>query len=105
MATLEERYGNRMEGPDEMTTRDEITDQLRNYIRAEFEIEADDGEFTDDVHLFDYGYVDSLGAVKLMGYIEEAFGVEITNKDLMMHAMNTLNEIAAVVADKVAVAR
>ena len=33
-----------------------VKDILRNYILEHFEIEADDPDFADDVHLFDYGF-------------------------------------------------
>jgi methoxymalonate biosynthesis acyl carrier protein len=81
---------------------DEIRGKLTTFIMEKFEIEQDDEDFGPDVHLFDYGYVDSLGAVVLMSFIEETFGVQITNKDLMMYSMNTINEIAEVIEKKVA---
>ena len=45
---------------------DDIKQNLRGYIVQRFTVPADDVEFTDDVHLFDYGYVDSFGAVELV---------------------------------------
>ena len=36
-----------------------VKDTLRSYIMEHFEIPADDPDFGDDVHLFDYGFVDS----------------------------------------------
>ena len=83
-----------------MFSKDEIKNKLRNYIIEEFEIEEDD-ELEDDTHLFDYGYVDSFGAVKLTDFVEETFNVEITNKDLIMYPMNTIEEIAEVIEMKV----
>jgi methoxymalonate biosynthesis acyl carrier protein len=82
--------------------REEIQETLTAFIRERFEIEEDDDEFTPDVHLFDYGYVDSLGAVTLIGFVEEKWGIQITNKDLMMHPMNTVNEITSFITEKVA---
>ncbi|KNF08359.1 acyl carrier protein [Gottschalkia purinilytica] len=83
-----------------MFDRTEIVEKLTDYIVEEFEIEEDD-DFDGDVHLFDYGYVDSFGAVEIMSFIEKTFGVEITNKDLIMYPMNTINEIAEVIEMKV----
>lgn len=42
-----------------------VKETLRNYILEHFEIEADDPDFGDDVHLFDYGFVDSWAQRKL----------------------------------------
>ena len=77
-----------------------VKDTLRSYIMEHFNIEADDPDFDDDVHLFDYGFVDSLGATEIVLFLEETFGVQITQKDIILYAMNTVNEIAGVVERK-----
>ena len=77
-----------------------VKDTLRSYILEHFNIEPDDPDFDDDVHLFDYGFVDSLGATELVLFLEETFGVQITQKDIILYAMNTVNEIAGVVERK-----
>ena len=77
-----------------------VKDTLRSYIMEHFEIPADDPDFGDDVHLFDYGFVDSLGATEIVLFLEETFGVQITQKDIILYAMNTVNEIAGVVERK-----
>lgn len=82
-------------------TEEQIADQLYAWIKEAFEID-DDPEYTKDVHLFDFGFVDSLDSTEIVNYVEETFGIEITQKDIVMYPMNTVNEIAAVVATKVA---
>ena len=52
------------------------------------------------MNLFDEGFVDSLGATEIVLYIEEAFGVQITQKDIILYPMNTVREIAQVVERK-----
>lgn len=76
-----------------------IVSQLDAYIREHFEI-GDDPDYATDVHLFDYGFVDSLGAVEIISYVESAFGCEITQRDITLYPMNTVEEIASVVAGK-----
>ena len=73
--------------------------QIHDYIIETFGIEADE-DFTGDVNLFDYGYVDSLDAMTILSYLESNFGIEISQRDLMLHPMNTINELAAVVKIK-----
>jgi len=80
---------------------DEIRTVLRTFIMEKFEIPADDADFDDDVHLFDYGYVDSFGAVTIIDFIKERFGVEITDMDLVTHSLNTINEVSALIAERV----
>ena len=73
---------------------EEITKTLRQYIVERYEIPAGDADFTDDVHLFDYGYVDSFGAVDLVSFVQQAFGIKVSQSDMIAYAMNTINEIA-----------
>jgi methoxymalonate biosynthesis acyl carrier protein len=79
-----------------------IAQHLDEHIRERYEIEADDDDFTKDVHLFDYGYIDSIGATALIAHIEQKYGIQVTNQDLMLHSMNTVNEIATFITKKTA---
>ena len=77
----------------------DVKEILRDFIREEFNIN-DDPDFTDDAHLFDMGFIDSLGATQVILFIEEKFKIEITQKDLILHPMNTVDEIALVIENK-----
>lgn len=84
-----------------MQEQDLIT-QLENHIRERYEIEADDDDFGPDVHLFDYGFIDSIGATALIAHIEKTYGIQVTNQDLMLYPLNTIVEIAALIHKKTA---
>jgi acyl carrier protein len=73
---------------------EEITKTLRSYIVEHYAIPAGDPDFTDDVHLFDYGYVDSFGAVDLVSFVQDTFGIKDSQGDMIAYPMNTINEIA-----------
>ena len=77
-----------------------VKDTLRDYIIRYASIEPDDPDFSDDVDLFDYGFVDSLGATEIVLFLEETFGIEITQADITLYPMNTIDEIAGVVEQK-----
>ncbi|SFL90448.1 Acyl carrier protein [Paenibacillus sp. 1_12] len=78
----------------------DLLSQLEAHIRNRYEIEPDDDEFTNDVHLFDYGYVDSIGATALIAHIEQTYDIQVTNQDLMLYSMNTVREIADFIQKK-----
>ena len=78
----------------------DIENKIETYIRDYFEI-GDDPDLTLDTHLFDEGFVDSLGAVQIVSFVEETFNIEITQKDLTLYPMNTINEIAEVIKTKI----
>lgn len=72
----------------------DMTKTLRDYIVQHYSVQPGDPDFTDDVHLFDYGYVDSFGAVDLVSFVQQAFGITVSQSDLIAYPMNTINEIA-----------
>ena len=82
-----------------------VRDEIERFVRAKFEIPRDDPDFSHDVHLFDYGYVDSFGAQELITHIESTYKIKIGNDDLVKFPMNTLNEISRFVVDRQAGAR
>jgi D-alanine--poly(phosphoribitol) ligase subunit 2 len=79
---------------------EQLAAELETHIRDRYEIEADDDDFSRDVHLFDYGYIDSIGATALIAHVEKTYGIQVTNQDLMLYSMNTVNEIASFIAQK-----
>ncbi len=76
-----------------------VSETISEYIKDKFEI-GDDPDFSNDVHLFNEGFVDSFGAVEIIHFVEETYGISITQKDITLFPMNTVNEIAAVVESK-----
>jgi acyl carrier protein len=80
----------------------DLLEQLEAHVRNRYEIESDDDDFTVDVHLFDYGYIDSIGATALIAHIEKTYSIQVTNQDLMLYSMNTVREIADFIHKKTA---
>ncbi len=71
---------------------------LRDYIVTQFSIPAGDVDFNDEVHLFDYGYIDSFGAVHLLNFVQTKFGINVGQADLIAYPMNSIGEIATFVS-------
>jgi methoxymalonate biosynthesis acyl carrier protein len=76
----------------------DIAERLRAHIVELYNVPASDVDFTNDVHLFDYGYLDSFGAVALVAFVESEFHVVVSQADRIAYAMNTINEIAEFVS-------
>ncbi len=77
-----------------------IAETISEFIVNQFEI-GDDPDFSNDVHLFNEGFVDSFGAVEIIHFIEQTYNIQVTQKDITLFPMNTVNEIAAVVESKI----
>ena len=74
--------------------QEEIAARLRTYIRERFEIPADDPDFTDNTDLFNYGYIDSFGAVDLTKFVEEAFSISVSDADWTTRPMSTVKDLS-----------
>lgn len=81
-------------------TLEQIQSQIYDYILKKYELEGDP-DYTMDVNLFDYGYLDSMGATEVIAWLEETYTVEFSQKDIILYPMNTVEEIAQVVWEKV----
>jgi methoxymalonate biosynthesis acyl carrier protein len=69
--------------------------EVRNYIREQYKVAEDDPDFSDDVHLYDYGYIDSFGAVRLVTHLESRFAIKFTPADLAAVPLRTVQEFAS----------
>ena len=78
----------------------DLLNALEAHIKSRYDIDEDDDDFSVDVHLFDYGFIDSIGATALIAHIEKTYGIQVTPQDLMLHPMNTVREIAAFIHSK-----
>ena len=78
---------------------EEIIQTLEDYIREQFDI-GNDPDYNSEFDLFEYGFLDSMGAMEVIAYIEEEYSIEITQKDVVLYPMNTIAEIAEVIANK-----
>jgi acyl carrier protein len=70
---------------------------VEDFVRREFSIGAADKNFDHNVDLFEDGYVDSVGVIELLAFLESAFGVEIPEEDLFSPEFSTIQGIAGIV--------
>ena len=72
---------------------DKIKDDIRNYIINKSKIQSNDTDFNDDLNLYKYGYLDSMDSMSVVFFIEENFNIKITKEDILMHNLQTINNI------------
>lgn len=81
-------------------TLEMIKENLYNYILEQYDLQGDP-DYTTDVNLFDFGFLDSMGATEVIIWLEETYNIEISQKDIILYPMNSVDEIAEVVFGKV----
>jgi len=76
------------------------TEPLRRFIREEFEF-PDAAELSDDRELFP-DVIDPRGIVPLADFVEETYGIRLSEEDLRGHAVNfrSLRAIAELIDRK-----
>lgn len=74
-----------------------VRSRLEQFIREIGSISPNDRDFDQQSELFDSGYLDSLGVVSLTAYIDEEFGVTMTEEMLFDERFNTIAGIAEII--------
>ena len=73
---------------------------IAGYIRENFLYARPDYALRDDARLLDEGIVDSMGAVELVAFLEDQFGVSIPDDEITEDNFGTIASIAGFVSRK-----
>ena len=77
----------------------DTTDLIHDFIKQRFPL-ASSKELTQDLSLLDSGIVDSLGILDLVGFIEEQFGVEAQDDDLVPENFDSIAALTRFVSER-----
>jgi acyl carrier protein len=78
-------------------TEQDVAAAIEEFARREFSIKASDQRFDRSVDLFDDGYVDSIGVIELIQFLESTFAIDIPEEDLFSSEFSTIDGIARIV--------
>jgi acyl carrier protein len=79
-------------------TEQDVAAAIEEFARREFSIKASDQRFNRSVDLFDDGYVDSIGVIELIQFLESRYAIDIPEEDLFSPEFSTIDGIARIVA-------
>lgn len=74
------------------------TEPLRDFIRKQFLFD-DEGRLEDEDPLFP-DVIDSLGVMEVVSFVEEEYGVEIDEDELLVENFKTLSAMSALIDGK-----
>lgn len=80
----------------------DIHDTLRRFIVENFLFGQPDPSVTDDAPLVENGVLNSTGVLELVAFIEDHFGMEVGDEELVNENFGSINAIAAFVTRKTA---
>ena len=76
-----------------------IDERVRDYIIENFLLGGDQ-DLSASQSLLDSGIVDSTGVLELVGFLEQSFGIEVQDADLVPENLDTVANITAFVRRK-----
>lgn len=75
-----------------------VAERIEAFVRERFSVSAGDPRFGRAVDLFGGGYVDSIGFVELLAFLEDEFGVDVPEDELLSDQFTCIDGMACVVA-------
>ena len=78
----------------------DIRETLRAFIVESFLFGQPDPAMTDDAALVEMGVLNSTGVLELVAFIEETFGMEVDDTELVHENFGSIDAMAAFVARK-----
>ncbi|MBU8567946.1 acyl carrier protein [Virgibacillus pantothenticus] len=77
-----------------------IKEKVRPYIVKNLTVFDDEVEILDTDDIFNLGFVNSLFAMELVGFIEQEFNITIETEDMEISNFNTINNIESLIEKK-----
>jgi acyl carrier protein len=82
------------------TTQSVLKDQIRTFILENLASVKGITSFQDDESLMDNGVIDSLGIFRLVSFLEEDFGVRISDEEINPENLKSVDTIEQLVITK-----
>ncbi len=79
----------------------EKKEKIRQFIIETFLFDADDAALDDDESLLDLGIIDSTGVLEMVAFVEEEFGIEVKDEELVPENLDSISNLAAYIEKKV----
>jgi acyl carrier protein len=78
----------------------DIKQKLRAFIEDHMVVQEEDVQLKDSDPIFELGFVDSLFAMQLIGFIQNQFQVQIESADLDLANFRSIDRMAAFIHEK-----
>ena len=76
-------------------------DPIRTFIFENFLFDADESALKNDDSFLEKGIIDSTGVLELVEWLEEEFGIQIEDEELIPENLDSVNLLAAFLKKKV----
>jgi acyl carrier protein len=80
----------------------EIEPQIRDYVARNLLFSDDGFGYDDDASFLQEGIVDSVGVLELVLFVEETFGVEVDDQEIVPDNFDSVDKLANYIRSKAA---
>jgi acyl carrier protein len=80
----------------------EVKARLREFVSGNFLLGKSASELGDTDSLLEKGIVDSTGILEFVGYLQETWGIEVADEELLPENFDSISNLAAFVIRKTA---
>ena len=84
----------------EPNAREDIRGQFKEFISSNFVVPAGEDGLRDDASLLEEGVLDSTGVLNVVMFIEETFGIEVEDEELVPENLDSIDKLVAFVERK-----
>lgn len=78
----------------------EIEGQIRRYVLESFLFTTDDTRLDSRASFLEEGVIDSTGVLELVAFVEETFGIEVNDEEILPENFDSVVKLAAFVKAK-----
>jgi len=78
----------------------DVKEQIRQYVAENFLFSDNGFELDNDESFLDAGVVDSLGVLELVTFVEENFGVQVADDEIVPDNFDSVNRLADFIGRK-----
>jgi acyl carrier protein len=77
-----------------------VKEQICQFLAENFLFSSNGFELGDDVSLLEEGVIDSTGVLELVMFVEESFGLQVPDEEIVPANFDTVNNLAAYIQRK-----
>jgi acyl carrier protein len=75
----------------------ELSEKIKDFIRTDVCPDLNLERIDDDESLIESGIVDSLGVLKILAFLDESFGIDLSAEEIKLENFRTIRMICALI--------
>jgi len=77
-----------------------LDQEIRDFVRENFLFGDESETLEDDTSFLEQGFIDSTGVLELVTFLEQRFGIEIADDELVPENLDSIRRVVAFVESK-----